>query len=242
MLKKMIILAVALCAVLSSQSIHALSWGKIDGTPDKSISYVERYGLQQVKLSIEYQPYFFGMMPAYVEISVEGSPSWLTVVASPRTVVLNPGVTKDIYLITDTSGNGLLSGDVGSETTQNPNTLYCQLIEVDNAYNYVECTDETVEINANELDITVDSIAAASVTNPDSGTVTMFRNSNNSDHLSIKKSSGITVDLETSGANYCTVGDSGIDGASGDFQKLGDALTAGYYNILLIGITPMSLL
>lgn len=114
MIKKMIIVAVVIAALLCSQSSEALSWGKIDATPDTSISYVERYGLQQIKLSVEYQPYFFGMMPAYVEVSVEGSPSWLTVVASPQTFVLKPGVTKEIFLILKVSQHDVVAGSSGS--------------------------------------------------------------------------------------------------------------------------------
>jgi hypothetical protein len=114
MIKKPVILALVGVVLLLCQSSHALSWGKIDATPDTSIAYVERYGLQEVRLTVEYQPYYFGYLPAYVEVSVEGSPSWLTVIASPRTFVLQPKTPKTVTLIMQVKEHDIQAGQSGT--------------------------------------------------------------------------------------------------------------------------------
>ena len=114
MFKKSIVLALIGVVLLLSQSSSAFSWGKIDATPDTSITYVERYGLQQVRLTVEYIPYYFGYLPAYVEVSVEGSPSWLTVIASPQTFVLQPRTPKTVTLIMQVKQHDVRAGDSGT--------------------------------------------------------------------------------------------------------------------------------
>ncbi|HHF55514.1 MAG TPA: hypothetical protein ENL42_01180 [Thermoplasmatales archaeon] len=114
MFKRTVILALAGVVLLLSQSSHAISWGKIDATADTSIAYVERYGLQEIRLTVEYQPYYIGYMPAYVEVSIEGSPSWLTVIASPQTFVLQPRTPKQVTLIMQVKEHDIQAGQSGT--------------------------------------------------------------------------------------------------------------------------------
>lgn len=114
MFKKSIILALVGVAILLFQSSSAVPWGKIDATPDSSIAYVERYGLQQVRLTVEYQPYYMGYLPVYVEVSVEGSPSWLTVAPSPKTFVLRPNTQKEVTLMMQVKTHDVQAGESGT--------------------------------------------------------------------------------------------------------------------------------
>ena len=114
MFKKMVILALVGAVLLLSQNSNAFSWGKIDATPDTSIAYVERYGLQEIRLTVEYQPYYFGYLPAYVEVSVEGSPSWLTVIASPQTFVLQPRTAKTVSILMQVKQHDIQAGQSGT--------------------------------------------------------------------------------------------------------------------------------
>jgi len=113
MFKKGIVLALVGVLLLLSQGVNAISWGKIDATPDTPAIYVQRYELQQLRVSVEYTPYLFGYLPVFVEVSVEGSPDWLTVVPSPQTFVLSPGKVKDVTLAIGVSKHDIIAGTTG---------------------------------------------------------------------------------------------------------------------------------
>lgn len=118
MFKKSIILVVVAVAVLATQNASALSWGKINATPDMSVAYVERYGQQEINLNVQYQPYYFGYLPAFVEVNVVGSPTWLTVAASPQTFTLKPGETLNVKLLLKVSQNDIVAGTSGEVQLQ----------------------------------------------------------------------------------------------------------------------------
>jgi hypothetical protein len=54
------------------------------------------------------------MMPAYVEVNIEGSPAWLTVVASPKTFVLDPETTKRVSITMKVNQNDINAGQSGT--------------------------------------------------------------------------------------------------------------------------------
>lgn len=113
MFKKSVILAVVGVALFLSQGANAIPWGKIDAVPDSPAMYVQRYEVQQMQVSVKYTPYLFGYLPVYVEVSIEGSPEWLVVTASPQTMVLSPGKQEYVTLALGVRKHDITAGDRG---------------------------------------------------------------------------------------------------------------------------------
>ncbi len=114
MLRKGIIFAVVVVALFGIQSAQAISWGKIDATPSMTTAYVERYGQEEISLSVQYKPYYFGFMPVFVEVSVVGSPSWLTVAPNPQTFVLKPDESFTVRVLMKVSEHDVVAGTSGT--------------------------------------------------------------------------------------------------------------------------------
>jgi len=109
-MKKGIIGATVIVALLFIQGANAIPWGKINATPNMTAVYVERYGQGQVTLDVQYVPYYFGYLPAYVEVSVVGAPSWLTVAPNPSTFVVKPGESFNVKVAMQVSQHDIVAG------------------------------------------------------------------------------------------------------------------------------------
>ena len=114
MFKKIFMMALVGVMLLSVQGASAITWGTMEVTASNSIAYVERYGIQEVTLTVSYQPAIFGYLPVYAEVSVENSPGWLTVIPSPQKFVLKPGVNKNVQLIMQVKEHDRQAGDSGT--------------------------------------------------------------------------------------------------------------------------------
>ncbi len=112
MFKKLIILVGAV--LLFSQSGSAVFWGIIEAVPDTTISYVERYGVQEVTVGVTYKPAIYGWLPVYAEVSIEGAPSWLTVTPTPQILVLMPNRETTLKLTMAVKQHDIIAGTTGS--------------------------------------------------------------------------------------------------------------------------------
>ena len=110
MIRKSCIMLTLVGFLLLLQGVNAISWGIIDATPSTTIAYVERYGQEEIMLSVSYKPYLIGYMPVYVEVNVVGAPDWLTVVPSPQTFVIKPNEVKDVRILLKPSRQDIVAG------------------------------------------------------------------------------------------------------------------------------------
>lgn len=99
MVKKFVIMALAVVAILCLQNSYAIGWGEVSVTSSETTTYVDKFGQVSLPMTIEYVPYFFGTLPAKVDIAVSGAPAWLTVIPSTPNFVLTPNTPKTVDLI-----------------------------------------------------------------------------------------------------------------------------------------------
>ncbi len=111
--KKSIIL-VFIAALFFSQSASAIFWGIIEAVPESTVSYVERYGLQEVSISVTYKPAIYGWLPVYADVYIEGKPDWLTVTPTPPVLVLMPNRETTVKLAMAVKQQDIIAGTTGS--------------------------------------------------------------------------------------------------------------------------------
>ena len=113
MIKKIIMLTVVGIALLSSHNASAALWGQITVTSDDAVTYVNRYEILEATLTLTYQPLYFAIMPIYATISIEGSPTFLTVVPSPPQIILRANEPQTVKLLMVVTEHDSLAGQAG---------------------------------------------------------------------------------------------------------------------------------
>lgn len=98
MIKKFMVLAFAVGMLLLMQNSHAIGWGQVTVSSSETTTWVDKFSQTSIPMTIEYVPYFFGALPAKVDISVTGT-DWLTVIPSQPSFVLSPNTPKTVDLI-----------------------------------------------------------------------------------------------------------------------------------------------